>query len=86
MAREGKERNLSMADSARSLVAEALSQPISEIPETAAIGNVPGWDSLGHMRILLLIEQRLGRELEPAVAVQLTDIKAIRAMLNCPDC
>jgi hypothetical protein len=34
------------------------------------------------MRILLLIEQRLGKELEPELAVQLTDIEAIRAVLD----
>jgi acyl carrier protein len=72
---------MNMADSARNLVAEALGQPISEIPETATIGYVPGWDSLGHMRILLLIERRLGRELDPALAVQLTSIGEISAIL-----
>jgi acyl carrier protein len=73
---------MTLADSARSLVAEALDRPVSEIPETATIGNAIGWDSLGHMRILLLIEQRLGKELEPAMAVQLIDIRSIRAVLD----
>ena len=73
---------MSLLDPARKLVAEALSRNVAEIPETAAIGKVTGWDSLGHMRILLLLEQRLGKELEPELAVQLTDIKAIRAMLD----
>ena len=82
MAREGKSKSMSLLDPARKLVAEALSRSVAEIPDTAAIGKVMGWDSLGHMRILLLLEQRLGKELEPELAVQLTDIEAIRAMLD----
>jgi len=72
----------SPTDCARTLVAEALGRPLSEITETAAIGNVTGWDSLGHMRILLLIEQRLGRELDPAAAVLVTNMESICAILD----
>jgi len=52
-------------DFARSLLAEAAGVAATDVPAGAAIGNWERWDSLTHMRLMLLIEARLGRMLSP---------------------
>ena len=69
-------------DPAKELIAKALGRPISEITEGAAMGSPESWDSLGHMRILMEIEARLGREIDPELAVQIIDVKSVRSALG----
>jgi acyl carrier protein len=56
------------------LVARALERATSEVPSNGTIETVPGWDSLGHVKILLLLEVELGRLLTSA------EIAAIRSI------
>ncbi|MEQ9812310.1 MAG: acyl carrier protein [Azospirillaceae bacterium] len=67
---------------ARHLLAEALNCRVEDLPEDAAIGNTPGWDSLAHARVMLALEERLDRQLstdEIAAIGGLADIVAILA-------
>jgi acyl carrier protein len=56
------------------LVARALERATSEVPSNGTIETVLGWDSLGHVKILLLLEVELGRLLTSA------EIAAIRSI------
>lgn len=66
---------------ARALVAHALERSIDEIEADGALGEVPGWDSLGHMRIVLSIEDRLKRPLAATEVVALKSVADISALL-----
>ncbi len=69
-------------DSARAYVADALGKPIEDIPHDAAIGDLDGWDSLGHMRLMLLLEQKLARPLAPDEIVHIRSVSNIADLLS----
>ena len=58
-------------DAARRLLADAVQADTGAIPDAARIGAFERWDSLAHVRLLLAIEERLGRRLDPDEAVQI---------------
>jgi acyl carrier protein len=62
---------------ARAILADAISIPPEAIPDDAAIGTVEQWDSLGHMRLLIGMEEALKRQLsteEAANVISLADV------------
>lgn len=69
-------------DTARSYVADALGKSLDDVPVDAAIGEFEGWDSLGHMRLMLLLEQKLARPLAPDEIVQIRSVSNIAELLQ----
>ena len=64
---------------ARALLADALGLPEQDLPAEARIGSLDQWDSLAHARILLALEEHIGKMLdaeEAAVIESLSDIAA----------
>lgn len=68
-------------EEARRLVADALERPIEEIGSIGTLEDVPGWDSLGHMRIVLGLEDKLNRPLGAPEIVSIRSIADISALL-----
>lgn len=66
---------------ARAIVAEALGRSIETVGESAAIGRIAGWDSIGHVSIMLALETHLGRLLRPEEVGQIKTIGDIAAIL-----
>lgn len=70
---------------ARAIIAGALGRPIDMVGESAAIGRIAGWDSIGHVSIVLALEMRLGRLLRPDEVGQIKTVGDIAAILaNLP--
>ncbi len=68
---------MSAHESATRLLAGALMISERDVPADARLGRVDQWDSLAHARLLLALEEKLGRMLttEEAVAIEsITDI------------
>ena len=83
----GRERAMSGADQAKALQAKALLAQAANceaagIPDYVRIGHLAQWDSLAHLRLVLGIEQRIGRELDPDEAVQIESLADIAALLG----
>jgi citrate synthase len=66
----------------RSLLAEVFEVSIDQVPPDTAFGDLPTWDSLGHMNLLAGLEDRFGLEINPDLIVELISIPAITAHLN----
>lgn len=64
------------------LVSEALQIPISQVSEDLSLGDIPQWDSMGHMGIMLLLEERFNLEIDTSILNTLTSIPAICAFLE----
>ena len=67
---------------ARSLAAEAFRVAPDVVPSDAAIGEIDAWDSLAHLRLIMALEAKLGRELtteEAAGIVNLGDVARVIA-------
>lgn len=66
---------------ARRLLAEALALPESDLPANPRLGEIEQWDSLAHTRILLAIEERLGKPLDAEIAVAIESLDDIARVL-----
>lgn len=49
--------NIELLDKIRIVIAEVLQVSEDEIPPDITFGDIPQWDSLGHMEILLALEE-----------------------------
>ena len=67
---------------ARKLLAEALALPEPALPADARLGAVEQWDSLAHTRILLALEERLGKPLDAEVAITIESLDDIARILE----
>ena len=56
---------------AKEILAESLHLEIDDIENDASISTLAQWDSLGHMRIILGLEERLGIELPAELVVEI---------------
>jgi len=59
------------------LVAEALQMPIDQVTPRLAFGGISQWDSMGHMSIMMLLEERFHITIDAGVIATLTSITAI---------
>ena len=61
----------------QSLLAQAFQVPVAEVPADLAFGGLPQWDSMGHMEVMLRLEQEYGIEINTETIGALTDISSI---------
>jgi acyl carrier protein len=73
---------MSASSAAKRLLAEATGAEAAFVPDDARIGSFERWDSLAHMRLVLSLEQRIGRELDPDEVVEIESLDDLRAILE----
>ena len=61
----------------RRLTAEVLRLPEAEVHDALSFGDVPQWDSLGHMDLLMALEERYKVELNEDLIANLLSLDAI---------
>ena len=66
---------------AKRLLAEAANCNSAIIPDDVRIGNFDRWDSLAHLRLVLAIEQQIGRQLDPDEAIRIEKLTDVAALL-----
>lgn len=49
--------------SAIDLLSGIMQRPVAPLPSSTALAEIPGWDSIMMVRLMLSLEERLGREL-----------------------
>jgi acyl carrier protein len=59
------------------LLAEALQVPLDQIPSDLAFGDLPQWDSMGHMEVMLRLEEVFGVEINNDTITNLVSLPAI---------
>ena len=62
-------------------VASALLLAESEINADTSFGSIPQWDSMGHMSVVLAIEQEFGLTFESYHIAELTSVSSIVSAL-----
>lgn len=68
-------------DAAKSLLAEALLLDAGSVADDARIGSIDKWDSLAHMRLLMAIEERLGKPLDAETAAGIESVADVARVL-----
>lgn len=70
-------------DSIYKLIANVLQVSIDKIEDELAVGDIPEWDSLAHMRIIAALDSELGVELDIEQTLEIEDVEDIvDAVLN----
>jgi citrate synthase len=66
----------------QNLLAEALQVPAEMVTPDLSFGDLPQWDSMGHMEVMVLLEARFGVEINADTITALTSLPAIAAYLK----
>lgn len=69
-------------DEAKRLLAEALRVAQERIGDETKIRDLPMWDSLGHMALIALVEERLGTTLSMDDILEMTSVRGLAAVLD----
>lgn len=67
---------------ARDLLARAFDVPLSDVPADASIDNFAQWDSLGHLKVIAVIEETIGRVLDTDEVLAVVDLASIEKIVN----
>lgn len=71
-----------LSQTCQTLVADALSLPHSDVTAQTGLATHPAWDSLAHMRIVLSVEEALGRQLTPDEIVSIMTAQDVAVLLE----
>ncbi len=71
-----------MSDRLIPVLVETFRCDPAQLSDTAGMADVPGWDSLSHMKLVLAIEQAFAIELTGDEIADLQSIGAIRNALR----
>lgn len=71
-----------MTDRVLSTVAEVFSADIASLDLDSGPMSVPGWDSAGHLRLVLLLEERFAVVFDDDEIVELVSVSSIVESLN----
>ena len=67
---------------AKDLLAGATQRQPGEIPDNASVSSFDGWDSLSHMRLIMAMEEKMGRELPPEAVVDIASLADVAKYLS----
>lgn len=68
--------------SVRNLLAEALQVPADVVTAELSFGDLPQWDSMGHMEVMMQLEEHFGVEVSADTIAALTSVLAICTYLK----
>ena len=69
--------NTELLDKIQNVLAQALKVEGTDISSETAFGDLPQWDSLGHMELMLLLEEHFGVEINADTITELVSVQAI---------
>jgi acyl carrier protein len=72
----------SVESDARALLAVVFGLDAVDIPADAGLESYSRWDSLAHMRIVLYLEEVIGRPLETEEILEVMDMDSIQQLLD----
>jgi len=66
----------------RLILGDIFQLPLEDIPPDIAFGDLPQWDSMGHMEVMMHLEDKFGVEITADTIGELVNIPAICAYLG----
>ena len=66
----------------KQLLADAFEITVADVPDDASLEAFEHWDSLGHVRLINAVEERLGRQLETLEILGLVDLESLGHLLD----
>ena len=74
--------NANLLDELRTLAADVLRVPRSQIGNDSTPQQIENWDSIEHVNLLMAIEQQFGVEFDPDEMAQMESIGKIGELLS----
>jgi acyl carrier protein len=71
-----------LSQQVQSLLAEAIQVPQDMVTPDLSFGDLPQWDSLGHMEVMLRLEEEFGVDIDADTIAQLVSIPEICRFLE----
>lgn len=66
----------------KQVLAEVFQLPADELADDLIFGDIPQWDSMGHMEVMMSLEQNFGVEVTTETIGGLTSLQAIYSYLE----
>jgi len=67
----------SLFEQIQGLISEAFQVPSDLVTPELAFGDLPQWDSLGHMEVMLRLEEQYGIEIDTDTIAELISVQEI---------
>jgi acyl carrier protein len=77
---------LALDEDLTAIFREHFNDPTLELSDSMTAADIPGWDSLQHVTLVYLIEDRFGIEFIGDEAADLADVGALKAQLRAKGC
>jgi acyl carrier protein len=74
--------NPSLSEQVQVLLADAIQVPPDMVTSDLSFGDLPQWDSLGHMELMIRLEERFGIEINADTIAELVSIPEICSYLE----
>ena len=74
--------NENLTNQIQALLVESLRVPADQVTLELAFGDLPQWDSMGHMEVMMALEAQFGVEINADTIAALISIPAIIAFLQ----
>ncbi len=71
-----------MRERIKQVMAETFNLQAADIPDDAEIGDMEGWDSLGHVELVAALEAEFGVRIPTQAVIDLQTLPAIEAYLG----
>jgi acyl carrier protein len=71
------DKTTSLDERVRKLLAESFQISPEEISQDLKFGDIPEWDSLGHMEVMMRLEEQFGMEVSTEGIAELVSVQAI---------
>lgn len=71
-----------LTEKIQAVLVEALQVPSEAVTADLALGDLPQWDSMGHMEVMMSLEQHFGIEINNDTIADLTSVAAIRQYIE----
>jgi acyl carrier protein len=65
----------------QAVLVDALQVPAEWVRPDLAFGDLPQWDSMGHMEVMMFLEEQFGVEINTETIAELVSIPAICAYI-----
>jgi len=71
-----------IADELKTVILRVLKLNDWEITDTTTAAEVPGWDSLSHINVILAVEQHFGVRFKGAEVLRLKNVADLQRLLD----
>ena len=77
-----RQTNSSLNERVQTLLAEAIQVPFEMVTPDLAFGDLPQWDSLGHMEVMMRLEEQFGVAINADTIAELISVPEICKFLQ----